>query len=149
MECLYPNQVATGAYRNGCRCRRCKDAINNWQREYHHKHPKKAVGYYRKRKYGVLPEQFADMAKAQNGKCAICQTPKKLVLDHCHASGAIRGLLCNQCNTAVGLLGDKPDRALALAEYLKRGGAGNAIAHRPESLWGQLGSDESHARKVG
>ncbi len=72
-----------------------------------------------RRKYGITLEQFNGMLGKQGGHCALCPTlPSEqkngtLVVDHCHATGKIRGLLCNPCNTAIGLL--KEDK-----EVLKR-----------------------------
>ena len=64
------------------------------------------------------------MWTAQQGRCAICQRPesefkRSLHLDHCHATGRVRGLLCSGCNTAIGLMGDDTDRLLAAVQYLK------------------------------
>lgn len=45
------------------------------------------------------------MVKNQNGCCLLCNIkPKKIVVDHCHKTGKVRGLLCNECNRAIGLL---------------------------------------------
>lgn len=65
----------------------------------------------RKSKYGVSPEQFDAMLAAQKEACAICGTkePKgrgAFNVDHCHTSGVVRGLLCQPCNTALGLFRD-------------------------------------------
>jgi hypothetical protein len=77
------------------------------------------------RKYGVTPERYAAMVAQQSGRCAACggsgemshmQTP--LVVDHCHRTGRVRGLLCARCNAAAGYFIDSPDRLMAGAAYL-------------------------------
>ena len=57
------------------------------------------------RKYKITPAQYAEMAAEQAGVCKICRQgngPRRLAVDHCHATGAVRGLLCSACNYAVG-----------------------------------------------
>ena len=70
---------------------------------------------------------YAALFHAQNGVCAICKKPestalrgktKNLSVDHCHVSGKIRGLLCNRCNRAIGLLGDDVDLIANALSYL-------------------------------
>ena len=70
------------------------------------------------RDYGISLEAYNSIM--EGGTCAICSsTTRKLVLDHSHVSGRIRGVLCNDCNTGIGLLGDEiPDLEKAL-EYLR------------------------------
>jgi hypothetical protein len=62
------------------------------------------------------------MKDAQGGLCAICQREEavvgRLVIDHDHATGRVRRLLCNRCNLALGLLDDDPTRLEAAAAYL-------------------------------
>jgi len=59
-----------------------------------------------KRIYG-LPEEFAkQLANNREGKCEICGHIKFLVVDHCHKSGVVRGLLCQQCNSVLGYAKD-------------------------------------------
>ena len=75
-----------------------------------------------RRKYGLTLEQYAAMWFAQEGRCVGCeqfQEGKKLAVDHDHDSGHVRGLLCTDCNRAVGLLKDDADRLRRLADYLK------------------------------
>lgn len=69
--------------------------------------------------YGITLEQWNAMRTAQGGACAICFTKTALAVDHCHASGRVRGLLCGSCNRAIGMLGDDPVRARAAAAYLE------------------------------
>lgn len=56
----------------------------------------------------------------QGGLCGSCQEPKELVVDHCHSTGTVRGLICSGCNLAIGHLSDDPKKALLLCRYLKR-----------------------------
>lgn len=73
--------------------------------------------------YGLTSVQYLEMYDAQEGKCAICkENPggKWLAVDHCHKTGAVRGLLCSDCNLMLGNSGDRPDVLVAGAEYLHR-----------------------------
>ena len=72
-------------------------------------------------KYGILEADYISMMKAQNGGCAICgKTECRLVVDHNHKTGRPRGLLCGQCNSALGLFGDDAKTILSAAGYLSR-----------------------------
>ena len=73
--------------------------------------------------YGMTSAQYDAAVLVQNGLCAICQTAptkKKLVVDHCHATGKVRGLLCDACNTGIGYLGDSSTRVEGALWYLRR-----------------------------
>lgn len=74
-----------------------------------------------KRKYGMSLEEFNQMVKDQKGTCLIClKVPKKrLVIDHCHKTGKVRGLLCDPCNVALGFLEDNVEFLLRAVNYLK------------------------------
>jgi len=98
---------------------------NNTQRarEWRERNPN-----WRVRNHGLTPEEFAERVKAQDGKCAICQdVPKeRLRVDHDHrccdskfsCGKCIRGLLCAQCNAALGGLRDDPRLLEAAMRYL-------------------------------
>jgi hypothetical protein len=64
--------------------------------------------------YGLTLEQYDAMLEAQGGACAVCGATGTLVVDHDHASGSVRGLLCDSCNVGIGRLKDDP-AVLALA----------------------------------
>lgn len=64
--------------------------------------------------YGLTEDAYVKLWNSQGGKCAICSHSYRLVVDHDHATGRVRGLLCAKCNTALGALGDGP----ALIRYL-------------------------------
>lgn len=77
--------------------------------------------------YGITQEDFNRLAEQQNGVCAICGEPppqnkklNRLYVDHNHETGQVRGLLCNNCNTAIGQLRDSLDIVLKAAAYLRR-----------------------------
>lgn len=57
--------------------------------------------------------------KDQNGCCAICGMETRLVIDHDHETGIMRGLLCYTHNTALGMFADNPELLVRAAEYLK------------------------------
>ena len=79
------------------------------------------------RQYGLTPNEFDSLLQSQSGCCALCGAVKKgwntgkgLHIDHCHHTGRVRGILCGDCNTALGRFGDDPVRLRAAADYLER-----------------------------
>ena len=64
---------------------------------------------------------FEALFARQGRKCAICATEasRRWNLDHCHKSGAARGILCSRCNLGLGLLGDDADVARRAADYVE------------------------------
>ena len=85
-----------------------------------------------KTRYGITQEQFEQRLEQQGGRCEICSTDEPGVkgwhVDHDHSccpgrrscGKCFRGILCSNCNTALGLLGDSIDRLLAAVKYLRR-----------------------------
>jgi hypothetical protein len=73
--------------------------------------------------YGISVEDYERLLTAQGGVCAICsKSPGRKILrvDHCHRSTRVRGLLCDNCNLALGLFKDDPALLRRAAEYLER-----------------------------
>jgi hypothetical protein len=62
------------------------------------------------------------MLELQQGKCAICEksSDKHLFVDHCHTTGKIRGLLCQHCNTLLGMAFDDTNILLSAVAYLNK-----------------------------
>ena len=79
-----------------------------------------------KMKYGLTPERVQEMVVEQGGKCAACGSTEPggrhnvWLIDHNHMTGKVRGLLCNGCNVALGMLKEDETRIFALIEYLRR-----------------------------
>lgn len=78
-----------------------------------------------KYRYGVTPQRYSELLMGQGGKCAICGTTEPghgrdyFSVDHNHATGVIRGLLCHACNTALGLMKDSVEHLSTAASYLQ------------------------------
>ena len=71
-----------------------------------------------KRNYGLTLEAFDALLASQGGGCAICGRTDADNVDHDHATGRVRGILCFPCNVAIGLLHDDEERALSAAAYI-------------------------------
>jgi hypothetical protein len=73
-------------------------------------------------RYGITLEEYYKMLEAQGGKCAICgggTTKQFYNVDHNHATGEMRGLLCSPCNRILGTWRDRPEVADAAASFLR------------------------------
>lgn len=73
-------------------------------------------------RYGIDLAEYDRMGRAQRWRCAVCghlaPDGQRLVVDHDHACGTVRGLLCSGCNAGLGLFGDDPRRLAAATSYL-------------------------------
>lgn len=98
--------------------RHAKRRAAGWRRD-----PEYIRAYRLKQLYNLTLEEYDRLFKAQNGVCAICCKPESvtanLPVDHDHVTGEVRGLLCTPCNTALGLIGESPDRLRVMADYLE------------------------------
>ena len=74
-----------------------------------------------KHRYGITEEKYEEMLEKQKHSCKICgcNTNKRLYVDHCHETKQVRGLLCHQCNVALGHMNDDPIRLENAAVYLR------------------------------
>lgn len=89
------------------------------------------VGFDRnrlKKVYGLEYEDYLRLQEKQKGLCAICGKEGfelvkgqriLLVIDHCHTTGKVRGLLCHNCNRGIGLLQDSTDNLKRAVDYLE------------------------------
>jgi Recombination endonuclease VII len=100
----------------------------NYQKQWRVLNPDKARN--NELRYGIGVDEYAQMLAKQNGVCAICHRdektlnlegtkPRRLAVDHCHATGKVRGLLCTTCNTMVGSSRDRVDLLESAIAYLQ------------------------------
>jgi len=130
---------------NRCRCEACKAAYRAYisarrprQNELaranyykHHAERRKAANANAKprrdersrwlrRAYGLTEAEVEALFENQGRKCAICEVTESRIwhLDHDHATGHIRGVLCIRCNCGIGYLRDDPELLRKAAAYL-------------------------------
>lgn len=108
----------------------CKPCHRRKVRE-HPKSKRRNRDYNLKRMYGIGLREYEEMLEAQSSVCAICEQPapqsgpprtRNLYVDHDHATGAVRQLLCFGCNVALGAFRDNPLLLSRAIEYLARHG---------------------------
>lgn len=101
-----------------------REAARTQAREWQENNPQKRKAQ-RIKKYNLTLAEFDALLESQNGGCAICgysdrSVPKYFpIVDHCHTTGKIRGLLCANCNHALGKFKDNPATLRHAAEYLE------------------------------
>lgn len=102
-----------------------------YMREYRKRTPEIHKRISLKKEFGITLEYYYSLLKEQNNVCAICKQPEtlwnkrhlrpqNLSVDHCHTTGKIRGLLCNNCNRAIGMLKDNKNVLQAALDYLSK-----------------------------
>jgi hypothetical protein len=87
------------------RCKTCKAAAG-------------PAGHLR-RKYGITEAERDELITSQKGVCRICLAAPAVQVDHCHKTGRVRGVLCFNCNSGLGLLRDDPDAMYRAADHLE------------------------------
>lgn len=144
LDSFGPNRATSDGLQSRCRqC--CKEYAREYrktpkQKAYNNAYKKQSHwrSYYKSdawkkyhknasliRVYGITLEQYTQMLHNQDGRCAICrrlgsELPKALAVDHCHASGRVRELLCHPCNQALGLFKENLDALNSAIAYLER-----------------------------
>lgn len=81
---------------------------------------------YLQLKYGMSENEYNARLLAQNNQCPLCEVgfssgvfgPNSPVVDHCHSSGKVRGILCNECNRGLGYFHDNKEALIKAASYL-------------------------------
>ncbi len=107
-----------------------REERNAYAREYSRQRPLERKRGYLKRHYGVTLEWYDATLEAQGGVCAVCEGEERkrhnltgetmlLAVDHDHATGTVRGLLCSQCNHGLGNFKDDPALLRAAIAYLE------------------------------
>lgn len=108
----------------------CKSCDTKKSKQWRDDNPEQAkqqdhAGHLR-RSFGLTFAEYEMMVANHGGKCAICGTDRPggrwnvLQVDHCHATNAIRGLLCRPCNSMLGYIRDNPETLRRAADYLEK-----------------------------
>lgn len=101
-----------------------RDNMRTWRANNLERSRKQSNNNKLLQKYGISSEEKIAMLASQGGQCATCdsRTPNHKngwSVDHCHATGKVRGILCHGCNIALGLTKDNPHVLRALANYIE------------------------------
>jgi hypothetical protein len=109
-------------------CRKCSKQLKD-KKDY--RYPNYTKAYDLSRRYGITLSEYDAMFTKQNGCCAICNKPEsqsfdgvvyRLAVDHNHATGTIRALLCSRCNTTIGKVEEDIDLLANMITYLNKHG---------------------------
>lgn len=84
--------------------------------------------YHLQRRYGISADDADAMLEAQGGLCAVCESAPAVHVDHDHVTGAVRALLCFNCNGGLGQFKDDPKLLHAAAYYVELHTARQAVA---------------------
>lgn len=95
---------------------KCKDCERKSRPQYYKPHDNA------RRKFGLSEEDYTTLINRSQGLCETCNKPMgdKRCIDHDHSTGKVRGVLCNKCNTALGLLSDDIQLLGRLIQYLEQ-----------------------------
>lgn len=104
----------------------CKECFKAWQQSDNGK--KAARKAHLAQKYDITLQKYDEMLEEQNNCCSVCGTDvedcdkgvgSRLVVDHCHTTNKVRGLLCNSCNLLLGYAKDSIITLQSAISYLK------------------------------
>ena len=105
----------------------CRKCVAIYKKKIYDPTKNRELNY--KRKFGLTLNDYNQMLKSQNNRCAICNSKetgssshKYLLVDHCHTTEKIRGLLCNYCNVAIGYMKDDIELLKKAIIYLGKHG---------------------------
>jgi hypothetical protein len=116
-------------YRNSY-CKTCKNKKREANGRINGRNKKRDT-YKRMKKFGISVEEYNGMLEEQNNKCEICgihiedyknssKIPRNFAVDHNHITGEVRGLLCSNCNTALGSFKENLEALQKAIDYLVR-----------------------------
>lgn len=102
---------------------RNREKYNSYSKKWRRSNPEAEYAIVLRSRYGLTLEGYMSILEEQKYGCAICglvpkDGDKRLHVDHDHKTGKVRGLLCNNCNTALGFLEDDSKRIEKMLSYL-------------------------------
>jgi len=123
-ETKYATEFYVRDKKTGRRHSACKECDKKRVKARHQANPERTKNNDLKRLYGITLNEYNQMLTEQNNQCAVCHTTDpggkhgKFMVDHCHTTGKVRGLLCKRCNIALGEVGDNISTLQKMIEYL-------------------------------
>lgn len=98
-----------------------RDKTRAYSKAWKQAHPEKHASNVMKHRYGITHAERDAIMVAHNNACAICKaSDKPLRVDHCHNTGTVRGVLCHNCNVALGHFKDNPEVIRKAIAYLNK-----------------------------
>lgn len=108
----------------------CKSCAKTYHKKYKQLNPEKSTDAHYKRSFGMTLDDVRALLHTQNNQCALCNVELSVLqgrgfstnahVDHDHITGKVRGILCGNCNTALGKLGDSIESIERVLSYLKK-----------------------------
>lgn len=134
LEEFSKSSYSIDGHRYNCKICDCEKTKNHYKKNkikirasrkiIYNSNPDKVKDYQLRSKYKISLVEYKEMLLQQNNKCAICFVDneilkKPLAVDHCHKNGLVHGLLCMNCNSAIGKLKEDKNLFLRAIKYLK------------------------------
>lgn len=116
------HKCSTGSAERNSYCMTCNHTQHTeWRRKNPNRHKRIALKS-RLKKFGISLDDYDRIMELQGGVCAACKQDKgrRLCVDHDHATGRVRGILCTVCNLVLGLVADDPKLLASLASYIRQ-----------------------------
>jgi hypothetical protein len=116
---------------------RCKSCLKDQKSAWYAKNSESVATYNRSirnkypidhlksrlRRYAMKEDEFVYLIESQENKCAICQISLditgRICIDHDYETGKVRSILCNKCNSGLGMFNDIPDLLRKAANYIE------------------------------
>jgi hypothetical protein len=118
LNCFSKDKATKHGYSS--RCKKCsKELYALWRKENHEAIKKKDRITHYVRSYNLTEEQVSALVENRNGVCKVCSLFLPLVVDHCHTTGKVRGLICSSCNSVLGYAKDNKKTLENAIKYLE------------------------------
>ena len=133
LDLFYKSKNRKGGY--AYECKKCKNELHRKymqtekakksgcirSKKYREKNKKRLLNQRYLKNYGITTDEKMDLLKQQNYHCKICGNKVNMIsghIDHNHKTGKVRGILCRECNTAIGLFKDNINNLKRAIKYL-------------------------------
>lgn len=114
------NKSAKGAQGRQRYCRLCQKDYYQASRDTRLAQTRESKARNAGAKYGLSQDELKEFRSRNAGMCESCHKRPGVAVDHDHNTNLLRGHLCSQCNSGIGLLGDTLEGVLLAVEYLKK-----------------------------